>query len=100
MYAPHSPSLGHRNVWILLWRPSGGTLLVLLPADVILTYRDAWHGFLQQVGMKEGEVLRFEDSDLTALFDEYAVRARQRHFVRSYVRQLKMGSVRKGPLAL
>eukprot|EP00667_Euglena_gracilis_P000926 EG_transcript_926 len=69
------------------------TLLVLLPPDVVLTYPAAWQSFLQHVSMKESEVLRFEDSDLTALFDEYAISARQRHFVRSYARQLKAGGV-------
>eukprot|EP00669_Euglena_mutabilis_P006069 TRINITY_DN1803_c0_g1_i1.p1 TRINITY_DN1803_c0_g1~~TRINITY_DN1803_c0_g1_i1.p1 ORF type:complete len:539 (+),score=179.29 TRINITY_DN1803_c0_g1_i1:114-1730(+) len=67
------------------------TLLVLLPPDVILTYTDAWTGFLHRVSMKEGEVLRFEESDLTALFDEYNISARQRHFVRSYARRLRSG---------
>eukprot|EP00668_Euglena_longa_P003709 GGOE01004352.1.p1 GENE.GGOE01004352.1~~GGOE01004352.1.p1 ORF type:complete len:1140 (-),score=324.51 GGOE01004352.1:530-3949(-) len=69
------------------------SMLVLLPPDVVVTYHAAWQSFLQHVSMKENEVLRFEDSDLTALFDEYAITARQRHFVRTYARQLKAGSV-------
>ena len=66
-------------------------LLMVLPRDVLVTAADAWHSFLRKVAMKEPEVLAFDDSDLTALFDEHRIAARERHFVRQQCRQLRQG---------